>query len=96
MGWNESPIEDAELWAWSGAGLAYGAALMAAGIATGGRRLRMAALAIIALMSAKVFLIDMAGLAGLWRVVSFLGLGLMLIALGAIYRRFVVPRAEPQ
>jgi uncharacterized membrane protein len=35
----------------------------------------------------------MAGLAGLWRVLSFFGLGLMLIAIGAVYRRFVVPPA---
>jgi uncharacterized membrane protein len=31
----------------------------------------------------------MSGLVGLWRVLSFLGLGLTLIALGAVYRRFV-------
>jgi uncharacterized membrane protein len=38
----------------------------------------------IGLTIAKVFLIDMAGLAGLLRVVSFLGLGLSLAALGWI------------
>jgi uncharacterized membrane protein len=96
MGWDQADVADAELWAWSGAGLLYGAGLMVLGIrARGpGRALRMAALAIIGLISAKVFLIDMAGLAGLWRVVSFLGLGLMLIALGAIYRRFVLRPRE--
>ncbi len=31
----------------------------------------------------------MAGLVGLWRVASFLGLGLTLLSLGAVYRRFV-------
>jgi uncharacterized membrane protein len=31
----------------------------------------------------------MSGMVGLWRVVSFLGLGLTLISLGAVYRRFV-------
>jgi uncharacterized membrane protein len=64
---------------------------MAVGIAAGIRRLRLAALAIIGLTSAKVFLVDMAGLVGLWRVLSFLGLGLVLIGLGAAYRRLVVP-----
>jgi uncharacterized membrane protein len=43
----------------------------------------------------KVFLFDMGALVGLWRVLSFLGLGLALIALGAIYRRFVVPQGAP-
>ena len=49
--------------------------------------MRLAGLAIVALVSAKVFLFDMAGLTGLWRVVSFLGLGLVLIGLGTVYRR---------
>jgi uncharacterized membrane protein len=89
-------IEDAELWAWSGAWLAYGVAVMAVGIAAGIRRLRLAALAIVGLTTAKVFLIDMAGLVGLWRVLSFLGLGLVLIGLGAAYRRLVVPPPPQQ
>ena len=81
---------DAELWTYSGVWLAYGAALMAAGILFNLRAVRLAALAVIAVVVAKVFLLDMADLGGLWRVLSFLGLGLSLIALGAIFRRFVV------
>jgi uncharacterized membrane protein len=83
------PVVDAELWAWSAAWLAYGAVLMGVGVRTGNQRLRLAALGVIGLVVAKVFLVDMAGLVGLWRVLSFLGLGLALIALGAVYRRFV-------
>jgi uncharacterized membrane protein len=89
MGFDAAPVEDAELWAWSGAWLAYGALLMGAGIRTGNQRLRLAALGVVGLVAAKVFLVDMGGLVGLWRVLSFLGLGLTLIALGAVYRRFV-------
>jgi uncharacterized membrane protein len=81
-------VEDAEMWSWSGAGLVYGAALMAFGIYGRWRGARLAALAVVAMVTVKVFLLDMAGLAGLWRVVSFLGLGLALIALGTLYRRF--------
>ena len=62
---------------------------MAAGISTASKALRLAALALVAMTGAKVFLFDMAGLVGLWRVLSFLGLGLTLIGLGAAYRRFV-------
>ena len=51
--------------------------------------MRLSALAVVGLTSAKVFLIDMAGLDGLWRALSFLGLGLTLIGLGAVFRRFV-------
>jgi len=83
-------IEDAELWAWSGAWLLYGVALMAQGIRSEDKVLRLAALAVIALVCAKVFLIDMADLTGLWRVLSFLGLGLALIGLGVVHRRFVL------
>jgi uncharacterized membrane protein len=85
------PVEGAELWAWSGGWLAYGIGLMVLGIRSGQRKLRLAALGVIGLVCAKVFLVDMAGLAGLWRVLSFLGLGLALIGLGAAYRRFVLP-----
>ncbi len=83
-----APVDDAELWAWSGAWLAYGACLMAIGIGLGARNLRLAALGIIGLTAAKVFLVDMSDLVGLWRVLSFLGLGLTLIGLGAGYRQF--------
>ena len=41
----------------------------------------------MALVTAKVFLVDMGGLTGLWRVLSFLGLGLTLIGLGSLYGR---------
>ena len=64
---------------------------MAIGIAAGNRHLRLAALAIVGLTTAKVFLVDMSDLVGLWRVLSFLGLGLVLIGLGAAYRRLVAP-----
>ena len=91
IGLDEVAVDDAELWAWSGAWLAYGVAVMAIGIAGGNRHLRLAALAIVGLTTAKVFLVDMSDLVGLWRVLSFLGLGLVLIGLGAAYRRLVAP-----
>jgi uncharacterized membrane protein len=96
IGLDQADVEDAELWAWSGAWLAYGVAVMAIGIAMGSRHLRLAALAIVGLTTAKVFLVDMSDLVGLWRVLSFLGLGLVLIGLGAAYRRLVAqpPRQE--
>lgn len=90
LGIGDSPVEDAEMWAYSGAWLALGAGLLALGIATRGKPVRLAALAVIALATLKVFLVDMDALVGLWRVLSFLGLGLALIGLGAIYRRFVM------
>ncbi len=47
-------------------------ALMTAGAVGQRRHLRLAALAVMALVTAKVFLVDLVGLEGLWRVLSFL------------------------
>jgi uncharacterized membrane protein len=85
-------IEDAELWAWSGGWLAYGIVLMVLGIRADDRLLRLSALGVVGVVCAKVFLVDMSDLTGLWRVLSFLGLGLALIGLGVVHRRFVLPR----
>lgn len=84
-------VVDAEMWCWSGGWLAYGVALLTWGMGRHRRDLRQAGLAVVALAAAKVFLLDMAGLGGLWRVLAFLGLGFTLIGLGAAYRRFVPP-----
>jgi uncharacterized membrane protein len=94
MAFPASPVEAAELWGWSGAWLAYGIGLMVQGIRGGLRGLRLTALGVIGLVCVKVFAVDMSGLTGLWRVVSFLGLGLALIGLGAVYRRFVPVRED--
>ena len=37
----------------------------------------------------KVFLSDMSGLEGLYRIASFIGLGLSLVGIGWLYQRFV-------
>jgi len=51
--------------------------------------LSQGALAILILTVRKVFLSDMAALGGLYRVASFLGLGLFLVGIGYIYQRYV-------
>jgi uncharacterized membrane protein len=88
---NRFNISEAELWAWSGGWLGYGLALMVYGIHANKRLLRLTALGIVGLVCFKVFLVDTDSLTGLWRVLSFLGLGLTLIGFGAVHRRFVIP-----
>jgi uncharacterized membrane protein len=83
----EAGVEPAELWAWSGAWLSVGGALLVAGLRRGERAVRLAGITIMAATTVKVFVVDMSALEGLWRVLSFLGLGLALIAMGAVYRR---------
>jgi uncharacterized membrane protein len=42
----------------------------------------------------KVFLVDASDLTGLYRVASFLGLGLSLIGIGYLYQRLLFRRRE--
>jgi len=84
---------DAELYSYSVAWLLYGAALLGLGLFWKQPLMRYASLAVFAIVSVKVFLIDMSGLTGLYRVASFLGLGLSLVAIGYLYQRFVPARA---
>ncbi len=83
------PITNAEGYAYSLAWLLYAGALLALGINRRVTALRHASLGLIFLVIGKVFLWDMAALTGLYRVGSFLGLGLSLIAVGYLYQRFV-------
>lgn len=85
----------AERYAYSAAWLVFGALLLAAGVARKGRALRYASLAVMLLTVCKVFLYDTANLTGLYRVASFLGLGVALMALAWVYQRFVF-RGEEQ
>ena len=81
-------IKDLELYTYSFVWLLFGVALLALGFWRRAAALRHAGMALVCLVVAKVFLVDMAGLEGLLRVLSFLGLGAALLGLGYAYRRF--------
>jgi uncharacterized membrane protein len=84
-----------ELYAYSIVWLLFGVALLALGFWRDVAALRHAGMVLVCLVVAKVFLVDMAGLAGLLRVLSFLGLGAALLGLGYAYRRFgLEPRTQ--
>ena len=78
---------DAEWYVYSAVWLLYGVGVMVTGIVFGHAKLRMAGLAIGAVVLSKVFLFDMATLSGLYRAASFLGLGASLIGLGYLHQR---------
>jgi uncharacterized membrane protein len=80
--------EGIELYAYSIVWLLFGVALLALGFWRDVQALRHAGMVLVCLVVAKVFLIDMAGLKGLLRVFSFLGLGAALLGLGYAYRRY--------
>jgi len=76
---------EAELYTYSIVWLVIGIALLAAGIIARYKPLRLVSVGILVLVVAKVFLIDMAGLEGILRALSFIGLGATLIAIGIVY-----------
>ncbi|HEX8239396.1 MAG TPA: DUF2339 domain-containing protein [Allosphingosinicella sp.] len=72
--------------------LATALALIAAGIRLPDKALRLAGLVLLTATILKVFLLDAAELRGVLRILSFLGLGIALIAMGKLYG--TVLRAE--
>jgi uncharacterized membrane protein len=89
------PLTDAEQYTYSVVWLAYGVALLLFGIAFRSEPARIASAAVTLLTVGKVFIIDMAGLTGVFRALSFIGLGLVLVGIGWLYQRLLFP-ARPK
>jgi len=77
-----------ELYTISAAWLIIGIVLLAAGIKWRALSLRIASAVIIVLTVLKTFLVDMAGLEGILRPLSFVGLGVVLIVIGRAYQKY--------
>ncbi|MCW8914321.1 MAG: DUF2339 domain-containing protein [Magnetovibrio sp.] len=80
---------DAEVYSYSMAWIVFAGAVMVYGMVRKLAILRKLALGLIAVTAFKVFVFDMGTLEGLYRALSFLGLGAALIALGFAYQRMV-------
>ncbi len=88
----------AETYAYSAVWLAFALVLFVAGIRLASQPVRLAGLAVLALVVLKVFIGDMSNLEGLFRIASFVGLGLCLVGIGWLYQHFVraaMPRPQP-
>jgi uncharacterized membrane protein len=85
-------MSDAEDYTYSAVWLAFGVALLLAGIALKSQPARLASAAVVILDIVKVFLHDLAGVQGIYRALSFIGLGLVLIGIGWLYQRLLFPR----
>jgi uncharacterized membrane protein len=83
---------DAEQYTYSIAWLAFGVVLLGIGILFNSQRARLASAAVIALTILKAFLIDMSTLTGVYRALSFMCLGLVLVAIGWLYQRILFRR----
>ncbi|GIL03215.1 MAG: hypothetical protein BroJett030_31140 [Alphaproteobacteria bacterium] len=84
---------DAEFWTYSAAWLVAGAVVLAVGLWLDSLPVRAASGLLIALTICKVFLLDMSALSGALRALSFIGLGLSLLAIGRFYQRVLNRRA---
>jgi len=82
---------DAEQYTYSAVLLIFGVLLLVAGFLLRSQPARLASAAVVALTIGKVFLVDMAGLEGIFRALSFIGLGAVLVGIGWLYQRLLFP-----
>jgi uncharacterized membrane protein len=87
------PTSDAEQYCYSTVWLAFGIALLAVGFTLRSQPARLLALGVIALTIAKVFIFDTASISGIYRALSVIGLGVVLLGIGWLYQRLLYPRA---
>ena len=86
----------AEFYGYSLAGLVVSIGLLLAGIRLPDKALRLAGLILLTGTILKVFLVDAGALEGIWRILSFLGLGVALIGIGRLYGPVLrAERGEP-
>ncbi len=82
---------DAEQYTYSAVWLVFGVLLLIAGFWLRSQPARLASAAVVALTIGKVFLVDMSDLTGIFRALSFIGLGAVLVGIGWIYQRMLFP-----
>jgi uncharacterized membrane protein len=83
---------DAEQYTYSAVWLGFGVALLVAGMLLRSQAVRLASAAVVILTVLKVFLSDM-DLTGIYRGLSFTGLGIVLLGIGWLYQRLLFPRS---
>ncbi|WP_439373807.1 DUF2339 domain-containing protein [Bradyrhizobium sp. DASA03120] len=89
------PTTGAEQYTYSIGWLAFGVVLLGVGILVNSERARLASAAVIALTILKAFVIDMSTLTGVYRALSFMCLGVVLVAIGWLYQRILFRRQVP-
>ncbi|UZE48717.1 DUF2339 domain-containing protein [Rhodopseudomonas sp. P2A-2r] len=88
---------DAEQYTLSIAWLGFGVILLGLGVIFNSQRARLASAIVIGLTVLKAFLVDMSSLTGVYRALSFMCLGLVLVAIGWLYQRILFSRrVQPQ
>jgi len=85
----------AEQYTYSITWLVFGVVLLGIGLVVNSQRARLASAVVIALTIAKAFLVDMSTLTGVYRALSFICLGLVLVAIGWLYQKILFRRQVP-
>lgn len=80
---------EAEHWAYSFAWLLLGVAFLCYGLLRSSLEARVASAALIVLAAVKIAIFDLADVGGIWRALSFICLGAVLIGIGLVYQRIV-------
>jgi uncharacterized membrane protein len=73
---------------------AYGGILIAMGIGFRNAAIRGTAMTLLAVTAVKVFILDVSGLPGIYRILALVALGAVLMAVGFGYQRLVREQAE--
>ncbi len=84
---DEPPTSDAELYTYSAVWLVLAVAAILGGTWRYGQEVYRAGMILLAVVIAKLFLIDMSDLEGLLRVASFMGLGMSLLGMSFLYQK---------
>jgi uncharacterized membrane protein len=85
----------AEVWAYTVSWLGLGILFLGYGLWRHMILPRVASAVLIVGATAKVALFDLSGITGLWRALSFLCLGAILIGIGLVYQRWIFAKPPP-
>ncbi|MEQ1695802.1 MAG: DUF2339 domain-containing protein [Hyphomicrobiaceae bacterium] len=94
IGMYQARAGGAEHWVISMSWLALGIAFLAYGVWRRSLEARFGSAVVVLMAVAKVFLFDLAGLTGIWRALSFIALGIVLIGIGLVYQNFVFAKGS--
>jgi uncharacterized membrane protein len=93
---SSGPFTGAEGYTYSAVWLAFGVVLLVVGIFLRSQPVRLCSAAVVMLTIGKVFVFDMAGLTGIWRALSLIGLGVVLIGIARVYQRLLFAKKPPE
>src|SRR5258706_1060417 len=85
----DGDFTNAEGYTYSAVWLAFGVVLLVVGLFLRSQPVRLCSAAVVLLTIGKVFLFDLAGLTGVWRALSLICLGLVLVGIGSLYPKLM-------